>query len=317
MNERQLPQATIGLALSGGTFKGAAHIGVLEALENIGLRPDYIAGTSAGAIVGTLYAHGYNIKELRTLVETFPIYKLLDYGFPISSSFMSSIANRILPKHAMTRPCVPNGLIRGKKFQRYLERLLRARQVHIPFYVVATDLVSGKPVTFNRNSATAISRDGNGEITNIAQAVRGSCALPGLFTPVMHDEYLLVDGAFRHYVPVDVLRQAGCNKIIAVNLYRLTSDYRPHGLVEVLSRAFDILLRESIDNEIDGEDLFVIEPDFTSFKVVGFTQMVECIELGKYEITRQENEIKAFAMRPPSVKQKRSWEAQDPVIRIL
>ncbi|MFB5189408.1 patatin-like phospholipase family protein [Alicyclobacillus fastidiosus] len=290
----------LGLALSGGTLKAAAHIGVLSAFEKLGIQPDVVAGTSAGSLVSVLYAHGYRDDQFRQLLRTFPGLRLFDYGFPVWSSLYSWTISHLRQRTARTStiPAIPTGLMRGQKLTRYVERLIEHRQVQIPFYIVATDLVSGKPIVFASDHARP--SDAYVQLKDVARAVTGSCALPGIFSPVALDEYILVDGAMRHYIPVSVLKDAGCDKIIAVNLYRLPANYEPITLVDVLARSFDILLRESIDNDIaPGPELYVLEPDLSSVKWRKFAQMADCVAIGQQLVLERRMELQAFLRSRP------------------
>lgn len=285
----------LGLALSGGQLKAAAHIGVLEELERLGIQPDVIAGTSAGSLVGALYAHGYRTKQFHQILKSFPGLKLLDFGFPVWSS-IGSLAKSWLPKWTSSKiPTVPTGLLRGRKLKRYIERLLSSRRLQIPLYIVATDLVTGTPVVLSSENVEERADDAFVKLDDIPSAVTASCALPGIFTPVVMGKWVLIDGAMRHYVPVSVLETVGCDKIIAVNLYRLPEEYEPRTLVDVLTRSFDILLRESIDNDVkpDGH-VYTLEPDLSHVHWRHFSQMTDCVEIGKQLVQTQEQALRNF-----------------------
>lgn len=291
----------IGLALSGGQLKATAHIGVIEALEKIGIVPDVVAGTSAGSLVATLYAHGYRTEDFRALLNNFPGMKLLDYGFPLWSSALSWALKQIHINQSSTVPYVPPGILRGQKLIRYVERALANRKSEIPYFIVATDLLSGKPVVFS--SEPLHHSDTYVNLTNIPKAVAGSCAIPGIFTPVSMGEHILVDGSIRDYVPVSVLHRAHCDKIIAVNLYRLTTDYRPQTMIDVLARSFDILLRESIDNDVMASPkTYLIEPDFSNIRWKNFSQMKHCYEIGRQTVHNNKSKILDFISDQPSKK---------------
>lgn len=282
----------IGIALSGGTLKAAAHIGVLSALEQMGIRPDAIAGTSAGSLVSALYAYGYRSEDLERLARSFPGWRLLDYGFPALKSAVQLSAARLGLARGSAQ--VPPGLLRGIRFQRYVERLLANRRPQMPVFVVAADLVSGRPVVFTPRE---VRTDTVEQTNSIAQAVAGSCALPGVFPPVQLGPYLLVDGAMRHYVPVSVLRQMGCQRILAVNLYRLPTEFHPKTLIDVLLRAFDILLRESIDNDLDAPSVLLIEPDLARVTGHAFDRLPGYIRAGRASVESKSDAILAF-VRP-------------------
>lgn len=284
----------LGIALSGGTLKAATHIGVLSALEQAGIVPDCIAGTSAGSLVGALYAHGYRHTDFQRLLRDFPGIRLVDYGFPFLSSVFSWTMHKMMPKRLQSVPVVPNGLVRGQKFIQYISDLIENKPSNIPYFIVATDLISGHPVVFH-NSAPFESRHHAVQIEDLPRTIAGSCALPGIFTPVKLPPYELVDGAFRHYVPVTVLREFGCRKIIAVNLYRLPPSFEPTTIVDVLIRSFDILLRESIDNDLESHtDLYVIEPDLSQIRWHAFSDMKKCVYIGTRIVYQELRPLQTF-----------------------
>ncbi|GGJ10178.1 hypothetical protein GCM10010885_19210 [Alicyclobacillus cellulosilyticus] len=283
----------IGIALSGGTLKAAAHVGVLAALAELGVHPDCVAGTSAGSLVAALYAHGYSADELKRLVDWFPGPRLLDFGFPILSSAWS-----LLLAAAGRRPRrLPNGLVRGNRLAAYIAELLRGRTPVLPFYIIATDLRTGSPVTFT-NDIAAIARGIACPVQDVTAAVLGSCSLPGLLTPVEMGSWLLVDGAFRHYVPVHVLRQVGCQKLLAVNLHHLDMDWEPQTFIDVLVRSFEILLKESIENDVDGPDLFVLEPNVHA-TWWSFREVPRFVAEGEREVRARRSQLTVFLRTPP------------------
>lgn len=291
-------KGSLGLALSGGTLKASAHVGVLQAFERMGIQPDVVAGTSAGSLVSALYAHGFRTAQFQRLIESFPGVKLMDFGFPIWSSMWSFAFNYMRTSKSNQFPVVPSGILKGRKLKDYIEKLISPRRMQIPLYIVATDLVSGRPIALSPEDATNRADDAFIHISDVSQAIVGSCALPGVFTPVAMDKYLLVDGAMRHYVPVSVLKSIGCDKIIAVNLYQLPTEYQPRTLVDVLARSFDILLRETIDNDIENDErTFILEPDVSSVHWRRFSQMQDCVEIGRKLVESKERELHEFLNR--------------------
>ncbi len=269
----------VGLALSGGTLKAAAHIGVIEALAELGIRPHVVAGTSAGSLVAALYAHGYSPVQMKQLTKRFSLWSLVQYGFPVLSSAVTVMSRRLGWRYLSRLVPAAQGLLSAKRLERYVYKALQRRTARIPYYIIATDLLSGNPVTFS-NESDAIVRGLAERLTDPARTVAASCALPGVFSPVELGRYLLVDGAFRHYVPVKILQQMGCTRIIAVNLYQLDEDWQPDTLVHVLVRSFEILLRESIDNDIDSNNLVVLEPNVQNMTWFSVSQLNSCIEAG-------------------------------------
>ncbi|SIS96178.1 patatin-like phospholipase family protein [Alicyclobacillus vulcanalis] len=279
----------LGIALSGGTLKAAAHVGVLSALERLGVYSDAIAGTSAGSLVATLYAYGYRADDLERLVGSFPGWRLMDYGFPTIQSLITLGAIR-LGFRTRGEP-MPPGLLRGVRFRRYIERLLAPRRPQMPLFVLATDLVSGRPIILTPNE---VRMDTVERTDDVAAAVAGSCALPGVFPPVRHGPYWLVDGAMRHYVPVSALKQLGCRHILAVNLYRLPAEYHPKTMIDVFLRAFEILLRESIDNDLEAASVLLLEPDLSPVQGRFFERLPAYIRAGRACVEHQADAILTF-----------------------
>lgn len=181
----------IGLALGAGAARGWAHIGIIKALEEIGVNIDVVAGCSIGAYVGSAYASG-NLKELETWAYSlteWQVFSLLGVGFK------------------------RGGLASGQKvFEKHREQFCAKHfeQMNKPFCAVATDLYSGKEVVFNKGE--------------VADAIQASCAIPALFSPIEHNGRWLVDGAVVNPVPVNQCRQLGADFVIAVNL---SADFRP------------------------------------------------------------------------------------------
>lgn len=290
----------IGLALSGGTLKAAAHIGVLEALQDLNIQPDFIAGTSAGSFISALYAHGYTITQLKELVNRFPGPRLLDYGFPVLSSVSNLLRYRlqsIFHKHDVA-PLV-NGLLRGKQLEAYFRSKFRNRSAQMPFAVVATDLYTGKPIVFS-NDLALLEREQAVKMTDLTRSLCGSCALPGVLTPVHLGPWLLADGALRHYVPVEVLRQAGCDKIIVVNLTKLEPNWQPTTFIEVVTRSFDILLNETISDDLEGTDVFLLEPDVSHVTWVSFDELHACVQAGQQVVELNKFTLLRFLRETPT-----------------
>ncbi|CAG9001562.1 MAG: putative NTE family protein [Candidatus Celerinatantimonas neptuna] len=178
-------QPRIGIALGSGAAKGWAHIGVLMALEEMGIYPQVVAGCSIGAFVGAIYANR-NLSELDEWAKqltNWEVFKLLDIGFS------------------------RGGLIAGKKMFSKADELLGPRLVEsseIPFAAVATELYQGREIWLRRG--------------NMRRAIRASCAIPGLFSPIRWHGQWLIDGAVSNPVPVSLCRAMGATHVIAVDL---------------------------------------------------------------------------------------------------
>lgn len=183
---------TVGLALGAGAAKGFAHIGVLEALEEAGIRVDMIAGSSMGAIVGGGYASGLSVEALSDVAlnsDWLDVLNLIDPIFP-------------------TR-----GFIDGQKIHRFLDELYDHKNIedlNIPFAATTVDILKGDLFVLNKG--------------NLANAARASSSIPIIFNPLAQDDKVLVDGGMIDPVPVDVVRSMGADYIIAVNVLAFSDE---------------------------------------------------------------------------------------------
>jgi NTE family protein len=218
-DSRVMERPKIGLALSGGGARGAAHVGVLRVLEELRVPIDYIAGTSMGSIVGGLYASGMSVDEIEQAlvdIEWDEVFKdrrprekrrfrrkLDDYTFLIDYKIGVDEKEKSLN--------IAPALIQGQKFDLILNRYLLPvatvrdfNRLRIPFRAVATDIVTGDAVVLGR-----------GELT---RAIRASMAVPAAFAPVEVGDQLLVDGGVSNNLPIDVVREMGADIVIAVDI---------------------------------------------------------------------------------------------------
>lgn len=204
---------TVGLVLSGGAAKGLAHVGVLKVLEEAGIQPDYITGTSMGAIVGGLYALGYSASDLMELTQKTDWDRILTDRVPLNKIVMEE-------KHDYKRFMVefpirnyefkfPAGLNEGYQLERLFSELTwGATGIHdfdslaVPFRCKAVDIIEGRPVTFKTG--------------HLSRALRASMAIPGFFAPVRMDSMLLVDGGVMRNFPVEEAREMGADTVIGV-----------------------------------------------------------------------------------------------------
>lgn len=242
---------SIGLALGGGAVLGAAHVGVLRALEEEGIEPDCISGTSIGAFVGALYAFGTSVDELESIALEMDWLHLTHFRL----SKMGFLSNEKIGK-------------------RILDRIGKARieESPIPLSVIATDISTGERI---------ILREGA-----LFKAVMASSCLPGIFIPVEWDDRLLVDGFLCENVPVEPLEQIGARKIIAVDLTSNRSFKRPKDIIDLLSNTFDIGFRNMIARDFDSETTIVIQPELSAYSKTNTKKTKELIQAG-YDATRR------------------------------
>jgi NTE family protein len=245
-NERRGKAARkIGLALSGGSVRGAAHLGVLEVLEGEGIRPDFVAGTSAGSVVGALYCAGLPVDEIKRL------------GRDVHWTQVGRITRPRLGFFDISRlESTMNELLEGRTFD----------QLSIPFAAVAVDILRGEVVVLREGS--------------VARAVRASCALPGAFTPLEEGGQVLVDGGLLNNLPVSVVQDMGADYAIAVDLGGTRGKQRrPGNLLEMWGLTYYTLISLT-HNEASLADC-LIQPDVAPFNLVDFSQAEALIEAGR------------------------------------
>jgi NTE family protein len=226
----------VALALGGGAARGFAHVGVIKALEAQGVVPDIIVGTSAGSLVGALYAGGLSGFELQGLALQMDEAAIADWASPLAS----------------------RGLLKGEALQSYVNTSLRQRPIEaLPrkFAAVATDLKTGAPVVFERGNA--------------GMAVRASSAVPGVFMPVPVSGREYVDGGLVSPVPARAARRLGADVVIAVDI-SARPDFQPTGsTAEVLMQTFSIMGQSIAQWELAEADV-VIRPALAATRSTDF-----------------------------------------------
>lgn len=270
-------QPKIGLVLSGGGARGMAHIGVLQVLEEIGIYPDYITGTSMGSVVGGLYSLGYSAHELDSITKTADwsiiLSNDLDYrrvAYEEKKFFGRYLLE--LPMKGFT-PSLPKGLIDGQNLQKLFSDLTRsAHDVHdfddlpVPFRAVATDIATGESVTLK-----------SGSLTN---SIRASMAIPSIFTPVEIDDKLLVDGGLVRNFPVTEVREMGADIIIGVFVSTdLDAKEDLNSLIDILFQSSFVLSAYDSREQSKLVD-FYVEPDLEGYSSSSFDASDSIISRG-------------------------------------
>ena len=252
----EAPRPKIALVLSGGGIRGFAHIGVIKVLEANGIRPDLIIGSSAGAIIGTLYASGMTARELELASERMDMSLASDVAMP--SLGIPWLRGEL-------------GVIRGEKLQQFVNTEVKQRAIeHFPirFGAVATNLQSGKPITFN--------------VGNAGLAARASSSIPGLFTPPLIRDHRYVDGQLTCPVPVAAARALGAEIVIAVDVTYPSSHAEMRTPFSVMLQAFAIGAQQIKEAELMLADV-VIHPDMEPVGQLTFADRADLIRLGERE----------------------------------
>ena len=260
-----MPKGKVGLALGGGAARGIAHIGVLNILEKEGIPIDVIAGTSAGAIVGSLYARSKNAALIKEKIAG------------MSGRRLTRLIDPALPR---------TGFIKGEKFSDLMESFLggniKFSDLLIPFACTATDIDTGEAVVLDRGS--------------VIEAVRASISLPGIFTVVKWGGRYLVDGSLTNPVPVNLAQKMGADFVIAVNVIpgvldrfhrseESTKGAREPNIIHVLLQSIHIGTYSLVKSSLEKADV-VIEPDVVHIGAAEFHHAQEGIRLG--ELAAQE-----------------------------
>jgi NTE family protein len=235
----------IGLALGGGAAKGFAHIGVIKMLEASGIHPDVVAGTSAGSVVGALYASGMDPFQLQ------------EQAFSLDASNIRDVR------------LFSGGLVQGRKLQDYVNQLVDQRSIEhlkLPFAAVATQLETGQRTVFVRG--------------NTGQAVRASSSIPGVFEPTEISGMHYVDGGVVSPVPVDAARQLGADFVIAVDISTKPSGNNPQGMVNILGQSIAIMGQQLGRQETARADV-VIRPSVGNIGATDFEQKNQAILEGE------------------------------------
>lgn len=273
----------IGLVLGGGGAKGSAHIGVLKVLEELRIPVDYIAGTSMGAIVGSLYASGLSPGEIEKILTTVdwndlfsgdPDRKDIDFWRKREDFlFLAPLTLGVRDGKIL----LPKGLVKDQKINVLFETLLLHTseikdfdRLPIPYRAVATDIETGEMVILKSG--------------RLADAARASMSVPGAFPPVELDDRILIDGGIVRNLPVDIVRDLGAGVIICVDVGKpLLTREELAGPLEILNQMLDIMMMKNVQEQIDSlgpQDVY-INPDLGDLESGDFSRGAEGSRMGE------------------------------------
>ncbi|NLO83461.1 MAG: patatin-like phospholipase family protein [Clostridiales bacterium] len=246
----------VGLALGAGAARGLAHIGVLQVLEEHGIIPEYIAGSSIGAIVGALYAAGITPKMMEGIAQNLDVARYYDVRVP-----------RV-------------GFIEGKKIEELIKLLTQNKdfnELKIPLTVTAVDLKTCKLIELSTGK--------------VYKAVRASISIPGIFTPVVRDDYVLVDGGLLSRVPVDTVKRMGADVVIGVDVGFRGQHHPPVNVLEVIMQSLEVMELEILKNNVQKGDV-IIYPDVSGIHPFYFDKVDDCVREGRKAATEAIDRIK-------------------------
>ena len=239
------PKVKVGIALGGGAAKGFAHIGVIKMLEANGIEPQVVSGTSAGSVVGALYASGMDPFRMQTQAFALDEAKIRDVRL------------------------FSGGLVQGQKLQDYVNDLVGKRtiqQLKKPFAAVSTQLENGERTVFVRG--------------NTGQAVRASSSIPGVFEPVVIGKASYVDGGVVSPVPVDAARQLGADFVIAVDISTKAPGTKPGSMLGIVNQSISIMGQRLGEQELARADV-VLRPKVLDIGPADFTRRNQAILEGE------------------------------------
>ena len=237
----------LGLALGGGAARGFAHVGVIAVLEEAGLRPQLVVGTSAGSLVAALYASGKSSAQLQQTALNMQEVAITDWMLPL----------------------VGRGIFRGEALARHVNDLVAGRLIEnmvIPLGIVATDLGNGQPVLFQRGDT--------------GTAVRASSAVPAVFVPVKINNRDYVDGELVSPVPVSFARQMGADVVLAVDISAPPEGNAADGSLQILLQTFAIMGKTINQYELQGADV-VVKPAQLGLTSADFSARQRAMDAGR------------------------------------
>lgn len=234
----------IGLALGGGGARGFAHIGVLRALEEMGIKPDVISGTSAGSIIAALYADGYAPQHIIRLFSELDVKELVDVTIP------------------------RNSLLKMDKFIHFIDKRLHSKRIEdlkIPTYIVATDFDNGKSIAFDKG--------------DLAIRIAASCSIPIVFPPIAIDGIHYVDGGVMRNLPVTPIRDL-CDVVIGINVSPMQHEQYENNLLSITNRAYNFLSCGNVFPDIALCDILIENEDISGYNVFDIDEQEKIEELG-------------------------------------
>lgn len=233
-----------GLALGGGAVLGAAHIGVLKAIEESGIEINYVTGTSIGAFVAALYAFGKNWKEIEEISAKLKWINIAD----ISLSRYGLLSNENLGE-----------LIKENIGDKNIE------DSNIPLAIIATNAANGEKVILDKGS--------------VANSVMASTCIPGIFKPVEMGDIMLLDGGVVENVPINTIKEMGAEFVLGVDLNASHTYGKPDNILDVILNSFHFIMKQSVKFQTEKADL-LIEPDLSSFNRSDIRQIKDLIKRG-------------------------------------
>lgn len=246
----------IGIVLSGGGARGIAHLGTLKALEDFGVRPTHISGTSAGAMAGAFYAAGYSVMEILDILKRGQIFNFSNILIKRQGIFAMK------GFHDIYKACFPSNLI---------------EDLDIPLYIAATDILRAELVYFSEG--------------NLSHALMASTCIPLIFQPVAFNDTLYVDGGVINNFPIEPL-EAQCDIIIGSYVNSIKKEVDEVHMNNIIDRCFHLAMKSSVQTKIERCSLFFEPPNMSQYSLFNLKRADEIFEYGYKYALSMEKEIK-------------------------
>ena len=281
-----------GICFAGGGIKGAAHIGVLKAFEEEKIKFDYVAGTSSGSIIATLYSVGYNSEDIYKIFKKY--INKINY-IEVKNIFKLIIGLIIQGKITIT------GLNSGKTIEKLVNKeciknnITNIEQINKKLLIPSVDLKNGKIYVFSsiKNRETYSDKIVYINDINIGKAVHASCSYPGIFSPVEYDNTFLIDGGIRENVPWRELKECGAEKVISIIFENEIKKKKDLNIIDVATKSIDILSHELSNYELNGAD-YLIKIKTKDIHLLDRAKIDYLYKLGYIEAKAKIKEIKSI-----------------------
>ncbi|MBR6504534.1 MAG: patatin-like phospholipase family protein [Clostridia bacterium] len=234
----------LGLALSGGGTRGAAHIGAIKAFEENGIKFDFVGGTSAGSMAAALYSMGFTSDEMLRILKTF------------GKEMLGASAKSIISNMREKRDFHIRGFTTGKNIELIFKEVAKTKDIvnikdiEMPLAITAVDLISGEKKVFTN---AIINKEYYIKNIEIGKAVRASSSVPGVYSPLEFENYQLVDGGLLDNVPVTEVKKLGADRIVSIN-FEFDKEKKSRNFVDILTKSLDIMSSKIVEDEIYMSD---------------------------------------------------------------
>lgn len=280
---------SIGMALGGGGLRGMAHIGVLQVMQENGLKPQYISGTSAGSIIAALYASGISPYQMQSIAMKLSPSDFIDYNLTGTFKYLLSF---LCPFYEAPL----EGIILGDKLEKMIYELTegkRLAEVNMPLAIIACDINSGRKIIFT-NQDVEIERGDVLVVQDalISEAVRCSVSIPVTFIPKDFVGLKVVDGGLKEIVPASIAKIMGADYILSVNLGQEMYDSQVKGIPQIISRTLSILIYETSEMEEEIYSDMTIYPGVQGTSLNDTAAIAKIIRAGRRAMRENIEELK-------------------------